>query len=70
MAEKATRRSFFQGFGDFLRRLMGGRREPEVPGDPYAYRPAPTRRGPNPRSGAAAVAEPEEDNGFFPPRRS
>lgn len=70
MPDRPTRRSFFQGFGDFLRRLMGGRGEPEVPGDPYAYRPAPIRRGPNTRSGAAAVAEPEEDHGFFPPRRS
>jgi hypothetical protein len=69
MAEKQTRRSLFQGFGDFLRRLVGGRREPETPGDPYAYRFASRRPGPNSRSGAAAVAEPEEENGFFPPRR-
>jgi hypothetical protein len=45
---------------------------PEVPGDPHAYRMAPARRGPKGRSGAAAVAEPddyEEGGGFFPPRR-
>jgi hypothetical protein len=36
------------------------RREPELPGDPYAYRMAPVRRGPKGKSGAAAVAEPEE----------
>jgi hypothetical protein len=36
------------------------RREPELPGDPYAYRMAPVRRGPKGKSGAA-VAEPEED---------
>ncbi len=48
-----------------VRRL--GRREPDLPGDPYAYRMAPVRRGPKGRSGAAAVAEPEEDGGgtFF-----
>jgi hypothetical protein len=44
------------------------RPEPEVPGDPHAYRMAPVRRGPKGRSGAAAVAEPEEDAGLFPPR--
>lgn len=70
MAEKPTRRSLFQGFGEMLRRLFGGRREPETPGDPYAYHHAPIRRGPNSRSGAAAVAEPDEENGFFPPRRT
>jgi hypothetical protein len=36
------------------------RRKPELPGDPYAYRMAPVRRGPRGKSGAAAVAEPEE----------
>jgi hypothetical protein len=35
------------------------KREPELPGDPYAYRMAPVRRGPKGKSGAA-VAEPEE----------
>jgi hypothetical protein len=29
--------------------------------DPYAERLVPVRRGPKPRSGAAAVAGPEED---------
>jgi hypothetical protein len=29
--------------------------------DPYAEKPAPLRRGPRPRSGAAAVAEPDEE---------
>lgn len=70
MAEKQTRRSLFRGFGDFLRRLMGGRREPEIPGDPHAYRFVPRRRGPHSRNGAAAVAEPDEKHGFYPPRRS
>jgi hypothetical protein len=46
------------------------KRDPEAPGDPYAYRTAPVQRGPKGRSGAA-VAEPEEEsNGFFLPRRS
>jgi hypothetical protein len=70
MTEKSTRRSLFRGFGEFVRRLIGGRAEPEIPGDPYAYCHAPIRRGPNSRSGAATVAEPEEDNGVFPPRRA
>jgi len=40
-----------------------------LPGDPYADRMAPLRRGPKGRSGAAAVAEPEEDSfRAFPPR--
>ena len=57
-----------------LRRLLETirrwwKREPEHPGDPFAYRMAPVRRGPKGRSGAAAVAEPDEDRGgFFPPR--
>jgi hypothetical protein len=67
---RKTRRSLLQALREFLRRIAGGKREPE-PGDPYSNRVAPLRRGPNNRSGAAAVAEPEEDEpGFFPPRRS
>ena len=66
---ETTRRSWFRGIADFLRRLSGGRPEPERPGDPYADRMAPIRRGPRGRSGAAAVAEPDEDINFFPPRR-
>jgi hypothetical protein len=45
------------------------KREPELPGDPFAYRMAPLQRGPKGRSCAAVVAEPDEDmGGFFPPR--
>lgn len=52
-----------QSLRDLLKRL---RRKP--PGDPYADKVAPVRRGPSGRSGAA-VAEPEEDSyRFFPPR--
>jgi hypothetical protein len=53
---------------DFLRRLLG-KKQPPQPGDPYAYRMAPVRRGPKGRSGAA-VAEPEDDSDrAFPSRR-
>ena len=66
--EEKTGRSLFQALREFLRRITGKKREP---GDPYASRLAPVRRGPNNRSGAAAVAEPGEDEpGFFPPRTS
>jgi len=52
---------------DFLKRLLG--HNPASPGDPYAYVPAPVRRGPKGRSGAA-VAEIEDDSfRSFPPRR-
>ncbi|HET7206120.1 MAG TPA: hypothetical protein VFI95_06025 [Terriglobales bacterium] len=65
-ADRQTRRSLFQALADRLRRLFGGKPEPS---DPYADRFAPVRRGPKNRSGAAAVAEPEEEDGFFPPRK-
>jgi hypothetical protein len=52
---------------DFIKRLL--RKRPAQPGDPYAYVPAPVRRGPKGRSGAA-VAEIEDDSfRSFPPRR-
>jgi len=52
---------------DLLKRLMG--KNPASPGDPYAYVPAPVRRGPKGRGGAA-VAEIEDDSfRSFPPRR-
>lgn len=38
-------------------------KEPDFPGDPFAYRMAPLRSGPKGRSGAAAVAEPDEEMG-------
>jgi|307.fasta_scaffold75963_2 hypothetical protein len=47
------------------RMLRWWKPEPESAGDPYAHRMAPVRRGPKGRSGAAAVAEPEEDTGFL-----
>ena len=52
-----------QSLRDLLKRLRR-----KAPGDPYAEKLAPVRRGPSGRSGAA-VAEPEEDSyRFFPPR--
>jgi len=52
---------------DLLKRLL--RKNPAAPGDPYGYVPAPVRRGPKGRSGAA-VAEIEDDSfRSFPPRR-
>lgn len=65
--ERQTRRSLFSALLEALRRLFGKKPEPE---DPYAHRLAPVRRSPSGRSGAAAVAEPEEENGFFPPHKS
>lgn len=60
------KRSRFEMMLDLLKRLLG--RKPAPPGDPYAYRMAPVRRGPKGRSGAA-VAEIEEDSpSSFPPR--
>lgn len=55
---------------DFLKRLLG-RKPPAPPADPYAYVMAPVRRGPGGRSGAAAVAEVEDDSlRRYPPRCS
>ena len=49
-----------QSLRDLLKRLRR-----KAPGDPYAEKLAPVRRGPS----GAAVAEPEEDSyRFFPPR--
>jgi hypothetical protein len=57
-----------QALMNFVRRLLG-KKPPQLPGDPYADRMAPVRRGPKGRSGAAAVLEPEEDSyRAFPPR--
>lgn len=51
---------------DLLKRLLG--KKPPEPADPFAYVPAPLRRGPRGRSGAA-VAEIEDDSyRAFPPR--
>jgi hypothetical protein len=68
MPESPRERTRFRMLLDFLRRLLGNK-PPQLPGDPYANRMAPVRRGPKGRSGAAAVAEPEEDSyRAFPPR--
>ena len=53
---------------DYIRRLLRGEQAPP-PGDPYANVPAPLRRGPKGRSGAA-VAEVEDDSfRDLPPHR-
>jgi hypothetical protein len=58
MKEHQSKHSFLRYLKDFLRRL---RRQNPPPVDPYADRLVPVRRGPKGRSGAAAVAEPDED---------
>jgi len=68
MPDAGDKGSRFQPVLDFLRRRFG--KKPAPPADPYAYVPAPLRRGPKGRSGAA-VAEIEDDSyQSFPPRRS
>ena len=68
MREGPNRKSRLRVLWDRVRRWV--RRESDLPGDPYAYRMAPVQRGPKGRSGAAAVAEPEEDKrSFFRPQR-
>lgn len=68
MRDAEEKRSGFRVILDFLKRLLG--KKPAQPGDPYAYVMAPVRRGPKGRSGAAAVAEIEEDSFRSFPRRS
>jgi hypothetical protein len=67
MPDAPRGRSRFRSVLAFVRRLLGDK-PPQSPGDPYADRMAPVRRGPRGRSGATAVAEPEEDSfRAFPP---
>jgi len=68
MPDERGERSRVRALMNFLRRPLG-KKPPPLPGDPYADRMAPVRRGPKGRSGAAAVLEPEEDSfRAFPPR--
>jgi len=68
MPDGKEKRSRLRTVLDSLRRMLG-RKPPQSPGDPYAYRMAPVRHGPKGRSGAA-VAELEDDSyRQFPPRR-
>jgi hypothetical protein len=68
MPNSGKERSRLRALMDSLLRLFG-KKPPQTPGDPYAYEMAPVRRGPTGRSGAAAVAEPEDDSyRAFPPR--
>ena len=67
MPDAGEKHSRLKRILDLLKRLLG--KNPASPGDPYAYVPAPVRRGPKDRSGAA-VAEIEDDSfSSFPPRR-
>ena len=54
----------------FVRNLFRPREPSESVEDPLAGVPSPKRRGPQNRSGAVALAEPDEDdeNHSFPPR--
>ena len=54
MNKTKPRRSLLQALTDLLRRLR--RRKPQPPGDPYAHRLVPVRRGPKGRIGAAVAA--------------
>jgi hypothetical protein len=53
-----------------VRNLFKPREPSESVEDPLAGVPSPKRRGPQNRSGAVALAEPDEEdeNGSFPPR--
>ena len=46
---------------DMFSRLFGGKRPPGHPRDPYAYQPVPKKRGPQDRSTAVALAEPDDE---------
>jgi hypothetical protein len=59
MPDARDKRSRLQVLLEFLRRMLG--KKPAPPSDPYAYVPAPLRRGPKGHSGAA-VAEIEDDS--------
>ena len=43
-----------------LMRSGNGPASPGAPGDPYAWKPSPLRPRPDRRSGAVAVAEPDD----------
>jgi hypothetical protein len=67
MPNAGEKRPRFRIVLDFLRRMLA--KKPTPPGDPYAYVPVPSRRGPKGRSGAA-IAENEDDSyRSLPPRR-
>jgi hypothetical protein len=52
--------SRFRRLLDRVRRWW--KKEPDLPADPFANRMAPLRRGPKGRSGAAAIAEPDDES--------
>ena len=45
---------------DLFTHFFGGHQSPGSSRDPYAGRPVPKKRGPQDRSAAVAVAEPDE----------
>lgn len=53
---------------EFARRFLEGRQGPP-PVDPYSSVPAPLRRGPKDRSGAAVAEIEDNEDRSFPPRR-
>ena len=62
-AGEAAEEEMFRPIREVLKRILARKRpepEPEPP-SPFADRLAPVRRGPKDRSGAAAVAEPDEE---------
>lgn len=68
MREDGPKRSRLRALADLLLGLLR-RKPPQTPGDPYAYRMAPLKRGPSGRSGTA-IADLEDDSyRAFPPRR-
>ncbi len=69
MRDNKKKPSLLKELQEAVRQLLRKKEKPPE-GDPYANVPAPLRRGPKGRSGAA-VAEPEDDSDqSFPPRRS
>ncbi len=69
MKDGSPSRSSWQRLLTRLKRLFGREPEPE-PEDPFAGVRAPNRRGPQNRSGAVALAEPDEnEDGHSSPRR-
>jgi hypothetical protein len=59
--EDNSRMSFLKMLFEKLRKLFGRRATPPEPHDPYAGVRVPVKKGPRGRSGAVALAEPDEN---------